>query len=1614
MSEALKTIRIIDFKDDRDEFRMWSKKFLSLAGLRKYRNVLMGETEVPKHDLVLDETDAVQKKLIEARKANNNAYNDLVLACSGDIGFAIVDEATSEDLPDGDARLAWINLEKKFQPSTSANKVQLRKEFNASKLNSWSQDPDEWITKLEIKRKRLIKMGTEINDEDLMIHILNNLPSEYDNVAEAMERRLDDVIKPLEIGELRDELVMKFNRIKKNKGLNGDTNSDEVEESALAAFSSRNFKGRCYNCGEFGHKKQDCPQLKNNNGKNTFNGNCFYCGKRGHKKSECRRYKKKLLEEAAANLVREQEDDEVVLIGMENLNCNCCRNVESQVVTEEVIEIEVETTDNLGEEPEAESDEVEIETPPSEEKERERSPIEVKLDEIIAKMNYLQECVNVIDEKCNQTFEEVDQMSSRVEYIHQDVITRMERDDAFPGDIEPDDRIELAQFTVEELEVPTYDYEDTPGFRQEEFDEAYRWDLDDLDVEIEQELQAREYRRDLSSINLTWDDRGEPVFTDLRTGRVIANNATETEEAGLIVSDSDMSFNNVESRSNVDKNLWIADSGASSHMTNDLTGMTDLKDYSSNIKVGSGKILKATKIGRFVGSVKQKDGSEKRIVLSNVKYVPEIFCKLISLTQVMNNGFEMNGKKQEITIRKGKHHYCFDNVIRSGKGILLGMEIQAERDLKLKNMKKFSIQSMHDRLGHPGARVTIATSMKLGLQLNGVLEECEHCAQGKLRQKNLTKVSPNKADKAGGRIYIDGSSIKASSGGGSKFWFLFVDEFTGFKQSVFLSKKSDFPKAAMLVMRQMIKKGIDVKKIRCDNAGENKKLEEKIIESELKIDFEYTPVGTPQHNGVVERAFATLYGRVRAMFNRAGIHDENRKILWAECASGATFLDGILVENSKDKCRHEKFYGTMPSFSKNLRVFGEMGVVLDQQNRKIKQKLSNRGKTHIFVGYSSRHSSDVYRMYNLETKRVTVTRDIRWLGMTYGKYMSKEENLPDEQPACDDSDEDEDVKTENFFEISEAEPVVYEKPVTRSMSAQRTEEKNDTEDNSRLTGELRRLHTSWNPVLNEVVDFAMVGGTDDLHENPTYFNEAWNHEDPQERKHWRDAIKKEFRDMIKNEVWSKYKKKDIPNDRRLLGSKWVFKKKKNGVFRARLVALGYNQIPGVDHQDNFAPVVTETTFRLVMIFSMLNDCACEIVDIETAFLYGDLEETIFMKVPEGLSLVTGEVFDEDQALILKHSIYGLVQAARQFFKKLRNVLTQRMGFRKCLNDQCLLMRDNEKGMIIVCLYIDDTLVIGKKKDISFFKKELKNYFSTKEEGEMTEFVGCMVKRDGDDVYFHQSDLILKIERTFSDELKNVKRSELPANPGEGIVAEKDESACMKESEQTKYRSGVGMLLFLVKYSRPDISNAVRELSKGNKNPNPAQYKKLLKTIKYVVDTKERALKYQGHEYDEKKDMWNLKTYCDSDFAGDSDGRVSVTGFCVYVFGKLVSWKSHAQKNVTLSSTEAEYVAMAELCGEILFVKSILEFLGVKLEWPILVNCDNIGAIYLAHNAKTSQRTKHIDVKYHFVREYVENGLIKIVFVKSEENDADIWTKNVKSEIFRKHTEKFMSSVPQQK
>jgi len=217
-----------------------------------------------------------------------------------------------------------------------------------------------------------------------------------------------------------------------------------------------------------------------------------------------------------------------------------------------------------------------------------------------------------------------------------------------------------------------------------------------------------------------------------------------------------------------------------------------------------------------------------------------------------------------------------------------------------------------------------------------------------------------------------------------------------------------------------------------------------------------------------------------------------------------------------------------------------------------------------------------------------------------------------------------------------------------------------------------------------------------------------------------------------------------------------------------------------------------------------------------------------------------------------------------------------------------------------------------------------------------------------------------------------------------------------------YRSAVGTLLYLLKYSRPCLANPLRELSKALDGASQATFKELKRVIKFVLDTADYGLKIEPISKP-TGEAWTMTVFSDSDYAGDAETRISVTGFCVFLMGVPISWKSRAQRSVTLSSSEAEFVALSEAAKEIKFIVQVMLSIGIEVELPVIVRVDNVGAIFMAENVSTSPRTKHVDVRYHFVREFVEDGFIKIIFVRTKDNTADVFTKNVVGELFDKHT-----------
>ena len=368
--------------------------------------------------------------------------------------------------------------------------------------------------------------------------------------------------------------------------------------------------------------------------------------------------------------------------------------------------------------------------------------------------------------------------------------------------------------------------------------------------------------------------------------------------------------------------------------------------------------------------------------------------------------------------------------------------------------------------------------------------------------------------------------------------------------------------------------------------------------------------------------------------------------------------------------------------------------------------------------------------------------------------------------------------------------------------------------------------------LNEWLhEIAFVTSTMSDPDEPQSFQEAWWDPDLISREKWREAIRLEFKKMLDMGVWRHVKRNDRPNDRRLVGCRWVFKVIRNGVYRARLVAKGFSQIPGVDFKDNYSPVVNDVTFRTVVARMIIENMKGKVVDIDNAFLNGDLEHEIYMKIPEGYDEVINPGVDKEDCLILQKAIYGLVQAARQFWKKIVDKM-QEGGFKLSEADPCMLYKEDEKGVCIIIIYIDDMLIIGKEEAIDDAIKVLQGHFQVKDPTSLEDYLGVQIVQ--------------------SDDGKKV-----------------DDISKVDEKTQSMYRSGVGTLLYLTKHSRPDITNPVRELSKSMDGASMAQVTEMYRVINFVLETKTLGLRMVPIFND---GVWKLEALSDSDFANDKDTR----------------------------------------------------------------------------------------------------------------------------------------------
>lgn len=385
-----------------------------------------------------------------------------------------------------------------------------------------------------------------------------------------------------------------------------------------------------------------------------------------------------------------------------------------------------------------------------------------------------------------------------------------------------------------------------------------------------------------------------------------------------------------------------------------------------------------------------------------------------------------------------------------------------------------------------------------------------------------------------------------------------------------------------------------------------------------------------------------------------------------------------------------------------------------------------------------------------------------------------------------------------------------------------------------------------------------------------------------------------------------------------------------------------------------------------------------------------------MEQPEGF-IASGK---EDWVCLLKQSLYGLKQAPRMWNEKFNQFLLK-YGLEKCESDPCVYHHRKKNGLLIVAIFVDDGLVAGSSKDevqsvIDFLSKEFDMRSLP-----ATRFLGLNIHRNRStqELFINKPDFVKKSLKKFK--MDNCNPATTPADPCTRISTQMSPTTEEEKQDMAKvpYREAVGCLLYLSLTCRPDISYAVSQVAKFCQNPGRAHWNAVKRILAYLAGTNEFGIHFGTLTKE------SLVGYTDADYAGDLDTRCSTSGFAFFIHGSLVSWSSRKQKCVSQSTTEAEYVAASESCKEAVWLKSILSEIGEIEDEPVKISCDNQSAIRSIHNPGFHQRTKHIDVRYHLIRQLQEDGVIDVTYVSSKEQKADIFTKNLqKPEFERMRTE----------
>lgn len=508
----------------------------------------------------------------------------------------------------------------------------------------------------------------------------------------------------------------------------------------------------------------------------------------------------------------------------------------------------------------------------------------------------------------------------------------------------------------------------------------------------------------------------------------------------------------------------------------------------------------------------------------------------------------------------------------------------------------------------------------------------------------------------------------------------------------------------------------------------------------------------------------------------------------------------------------------------------------------------------------------------------------------------------------------------------------------------------------------------------DIVNMVEMNSTD-----PVTFEEA------EKSLKWREAMDEEIKAIERNETWELT---ELPRGAKCIRVKWIYKTKLNEVgevskYKARLVTNGYSQEHGIDYTEVYAPVARMDTIRTIIATAARKGWDIYQLDVKSAFLHGILEEVVHIQQPKGYE-VRGE---EEKVYRLHKALYGLKQAPRAWFSRIEEYFAKE-GFEKSENEETFFIKADKHGnSLYVSVYVDDLIYTGGDKEmIEDFKLSMKKEFDMTDLGKMRYFLGIEVLQTSFGIHISQAQYALEVLRRFDMENSNSVGN--PIVPGSKL--DLDEGG--EPVDETYYKQIIGSLMYIT-ITRPDLQFYVSLLSCYMSKPTTLHFQAAKRVLRYLRGTVDYGIWYK------RGGTGELAVYTDSDFAGDVDSRKSTSGYVFLMDGAAVAWLSKKQPIVTLSTTEAEYVAASVCACQVIWFKRVLEELDYDVNGSTVILCDNTSTIKLSKNPVFHGRCKHIWVRFHFLRDLVNKGVISLEHCGTAEQVADVFTKALKLETF---------------